>query len=147
MITNTCAFDVPTQNTRVQYYAHTHVHVCNMYIYTKHTHTHTHTQSDPQLQPVNLLESRNILPPAPITPPKIVLPGGLGAFNPNPDVMCSTINAIPATGSLLGKLKLPLAIHIHPYRDLNTHVCTVHVHVYMCIVFVNVHDIQVYSIC
>ena len=33
-------------------------------------------------------------------------------------VMCSTINAVPETQSLLGKLKLPLGIHIHPYQSL-----------------------------
>ena len=36
--------------------------------------------------------------------------------------MCSTINAVPETQSLLGKLKLPLGIHIHPYQSLSIQV-------------------------
>ena len=38
-------------------------------------------------------------------------------------VMCSTINAVPETQSLLSKLKLPLGIHIHPYQTLTIQVC------------------------
>ena len=39
-------------------------------------------------------------------------------------VMCSTINAVPETQSLLSKLKLPLGIHIHPYQSLTMQVCS-----------------------
>ena len=103
------------------YMQHTHTHA-HTHTHTRaHTHTRTrthHTQLDPALRPVNLLESRNILPPTPITPPKIVLPAGLGGTNPKPEVMCCTMNALPTTSSLLGKLKLPLAIHIHPFKDV-----------------------------
>ena len=79
---------------------------------------HVLLQVDPELKPVNMMESRNIMPSTPLKPPKIVLPGGLGVFNPKPEVMCSTMNAVPTTSSLLSKMKLPLAIHIHPYKDI-----------------------------
>lgn len=88
-----------------------------MYVYV-----YLYPQSDPELQPVNLLENRNILPSTPLTPPPIVLPGGMGSFNPPQSVFCCTMNAIPATNNILNKLKLPLAIHIHPYKEMNQHV-------------------------
>ena len=110
-------------------YVYIHVHVYLSFF----TRIYTHSQADPELKPINLMETRNVMPPTPLTPPKIVLPGGLGVFSPNPDVMCSTMNAVPTTSSLLNKMKLPLAIHIHPYKDLSmqvhVHVCG-HVHVH-----------------
>ena len=84
------------------------------------------------MKPVNIMETRLILPPTPLTPPKIVLPGGQGSFNPKPEVMCSTMNAVPATSALLSKMKLPLAIHIHPYKELNKQVCIyTYIRIYM----------------
>ena len=120
---------------------HSHVHVCTCtctctcILVILHAYIYTRSQADPELKPINLMETRNVMPPTPLTPPKIVLPGGLGVFSPNPDVMCSTMNAVPTTSSLLNKMKLPLAIHIHPYKDLSmqVHVC-VHgnLHAYIC---------------
>lgn len=71
------------------------------------------------------MEVRNVMPQTPLTPPKIILPGGLGVFNPKPEVMCSTMNAVPTTSGLLNKMKLPLAMHIHPYKDLSIQECPV----------------------
>ena len=73
---------------------------------------------DPLLQPVNLLEKRDLLPSSSLAPPDIVLPANLGQFNPSPSVFCSTMNTVPATSGLLNKLKLPFAVHIHPYKEL-----------------------------
>ena len=33
-------------------------------------------------------------------------------------VLCCTVNAVPETKSLLTKSKLPLGIHLHPFKDL-----------------------------
>ena len=74
------------------------------------------------MQPVNLLETRNILPPSEVRPPPIVLPNGMSKYAPDHRVFCCTMNAIPATSSLLSKTKLPLAIHLHPYKDMATKV-------------------------
>ncbi|XP_065891060.1 protein transport protein Sec24A-like [Dysidea avara] len=82
-------------------------------------------QIPPSLQPVNLLEVRNILPADPIQHPKVELPAGMSRFVPDPKVVCSTINAVPETQSILGKLKLPLGIHIHPFQTLTTQECPV----------------------
>ena len=82
-------------------------------------------QADPLLRPVNLLEKRDLLPSSCLTPPETVLPGNLGQFNPSPAVFCSTMNAVPATSSLLNKLKLPFAVHIHPYKEMHQSVSNV----------------------
>lgn len=82
-------------------------------------------QADPLLRPVNLLETRDLLPSSHLSPPETVLPGNLGQFNPSPAVFCSTMNAVPATSSLLNKLKLPFAVHIHPYREIPQNVSSV----------------------
>lgn len=37
-------------------------------------------------------------------------------------VLCCTLNAVPETKSLLTKSKLPLGIHIHPFRDLQVRI-------------------------
>ena len=74
------------------------------------------------------MEVRNVMPQTPLTPPKIILPGGLGVFNPKPEVMCSTMNAVPTTSGLLNKMKLPLAMHIHPYKDLSIQVTALHLY-------------------
>lgn len=33
-------------------------------------------------------------------------------------VLCCTLNAVPETKNLLTKSKLPLGIHLHPFKDL-----------------------------
>ena len=76
----------------------------------------------PELQPVNIVETRSIMPSEPIRQPRITLPGGLQVYGAHPSVFCSTMNTVPATGSLLNKIKLPFAIHIHPYKDMNKQV-------------------------
>ena len=75
-------------------------------------------QADPQLQPVNLLEMRSIFPESPLQSPEVLLPGSASRFCPKQDVFSSTLSAVPATSSLLNKLKLPFAIHIHPYKEM-----------------------------
>ena len=75
-------------------------------------------QSDPNLRPVNVMECRNVLPTTPIVPPPAVLPANMSRFNPNHKVFCCTMNAVPATSGVLSKLKLPFAVHIHPYKDM-----------------------------
>lgn len=80
---------------------------------------------DPELQPINLLENRNILPATPLKHPEATLPGNLGRYNSKPSVFCCTMNAIPSSSGLLGKLKLPLAVHIHPYREMGPKECPV----------------------
>ena len=66
---------------------------------------------------MNLLESRNILPATPLSYSTPLLPGHLRDHCPDPAVYCSTMSTVPATSSLLNKLKLPFAIHIHPFKD------------------------------
>lgn len=68
------------------------------------------------------METRSIMPSEPIKQPRITLPGGLQLYGAHPSVFCSTMNTVPATGSLLNKIKLPFAIHIHPYKDMNKQV-------------------------
>ena len=65
------------------------------------------------------MEVRNILPAQPLEHPRAILPGGLHDFNPDPSVLCSTMNAVPATSGMLNKMKLPFAIHVHPFKDLD----------------------------
>ncbi|XP_064387627.1 protein transport protein Sec24A-like isoform X2 [Halichondria panicea] len=81
--------------------------------------------NDPNLQPVNIIETRDILPATPITAPPTVLPGNLSRYIPKENVFCSTMSAVPATSSMLNKLKLPLAIHIHPFKDMPNNECPV----------------------
>ena len=109
--------------------ASTFTHVCvdlqictYMLKCTTHHTAHTGSQVDPNLQPVNLMESRNIIPSSPIVPPPVALPNNLSKFAPNHKVFCSTMNAVPATNGLLNKLKLPFAIHIHPFKDMTHNV-------------------------
>ena len=82
----------------------------------------------PELQPVNLLENRNILPTQPLEHPLPSLPGHLVSRGPDPGVFCCSMNSIPATSSLLNKMKLPLAIHIHPFKDSKAKV----IYMYTC---------------
>lgn len=83
-----------------------------------HVTLHTPDQSDPNLQPISLMETRNIIPQSPIVPPSVALPNNLARFTPDHKVFCCTMNTVPATNSLLNKLKLPFAIHIHPFKDM-----------------------------
>lgn len=75
-------------------------------------------QQSSACQPINLLEQRHVLPQTPIEQPSPNLPGDLRKRNCDPSVLCCTINAVPETKSLLTKSKLPLGIHLHPFKDL-----------------------------
>ncbi|KAJ7081681.1 protein transporter SEC24 [Mycena crocata] len=77
-----------------------------------------------QLNTINMLTS----PPDPrdlhIPPPEIRLPPG-SCISPAPTATADpsyqrlTLNAVPTTSSLLGKVKIPLALVITPYRTLD----------------------------
>ena len=69
-----------------------------------------------ELRPVNLLETRNILPAEPLEHPSIKLSSAYSHCQPNPSIICSTLNTVPATHNLLSKVKLPLGIHVHPFK-------------------------------
>jgi protein transport protein SEC24 len=79
----------------------------------------------PELQPVKILENRNIIPSRPIPYPLPPLPSHLSNVGPDPLVFCSTMNSVPATSGLLNKMKLPFAIHIHPFKDSKAKECPV----------------------
>uniref|UniRef100_A0A1X7SVB3 Uncharacterized protein n=1 Tax=Amphimedon queenslandica TaxID=400682 RepID=A0A1X7SVB3_AMPQE len=79
----------------------------------------------PNIQPVNVQEVRNILPATPITVSTPLLPQHLRDLNPDPFVFCSTMSTVPATSGLLNKMKLPFAIHIHPFKDSKARECPV----------------------
>jgi protein transport protein SEC24 len=75
------------------------------------------------LQTINLITS----PPEPRDlekpPPEIRLPPNASlspspTANADPSYHRCTLNAIPTTSSLLGKVKIPLALVISPYRSL-----------------------------
>ena len=105
----------------------------------------------PELQPVNLLENRNILPTQPLEHPLPSLPGHLVSHGPDPGVFCCSMNSIPATSSLLNKMKLPLAIHIHPFKDSKAKVIymytimytymyiLIYIYMYMYTIMIHVH--------
>ena len=101
----------------VQYIACIHVHVYQSFINLFNAFFQQKQLQLPELQPVNLLENRNILPTQPLEHPLPSLPGHLVSHGPDPGVFCCSMNSIPATSSLLNKMKLPLAIHIHPFKD------------------------------
>ncbi|KAJ7927616.1 protein transporter SEC24 [Mycena leptocephala] len=77
-----------------------------------------------QLNTINMLTS----PPEPLDlhrpPPEIRLPPG-SCISPAPTAVADpsyqrlTLNAVPTTSSLLGKVKIPLALVITPYRTLD----------------------------
>ncbi|XP_046392862.1 protein transport protein Sec24A [Ischnura elegans] len=68
----------------------------------------------------DLLQTRNILPPDKVEPPKIQLHQEyLDGVNCRPDIFRCTLTKIPETNSLLQKSRLPLGILIHPFKDVN----------------------------
>lgn len=79
----------------------------------------------PDIQPVNVQEVRNILPTTPIKVSTPLLPQHIRDLNPDPSVFCSTMSTVPATSGLLNKMKLPFAIHIHPFKDSKARECPV----------------------
>ncbi|XP_071439890.1 protein transport protein Sec24A [Hetaerina americana] len=68
----------------------------------------------------DLLQTRNILPPDKVEPPKVQLHQEyLDGVNCRPDIFRCTLTKIPETNSLLQKSRLPLGILIHPFKDVN----------------------------
>uniref|UniRef100_T1J206 Sec23/Sec24 trunk domain-containing protein n=1 Tax=Strigamia maritima TaxID=126957 RepID=T1J206_STRMM len=69
---------------------------------------------------VDLLQNRNILPPFPIEPTKVVLPqSNFRNVHCNSDIFRCTVTKIPDSASLLQKSRLPFGILIHPFKDLS----------------------------
>ncbi|XP_046813506.1 protein transport protein Sec24A [Vespa crabro] len=72
------------------------------------------------MESIDLLQTRNILPPEKVEPPKVRLHQEfLDSVNCSPDIFRCTLTKIPETNSLLQKSRLPLGILIHPFKDLN----------------------------
>ena len=76
------------------------------------------------------METRNILPSQKIIHPLPKLPDHLLKCSPDPSVLCSTMNCVPASSSLLNKMKLPLAIHLHPFKDMKPKVNFLNINVF-----------------
>ncbi|XP_026037435.1 protein transport protein Sec24A isoform X2 [Astatotilapia calliptera] len=76
------------------------------------------------LRVVNLLQERNLLPPAPVPAPTPCLTQDLQKLNCSPEVFRSTLTSIPQTQSLLNKAKMPLGLLLHPFKDLSLPVVT-----------------------
>ncbi|XP_017348103.1 protein transport protein Sec24B isoform X5 [Ictalurus punctatus] len=70
------------------------------------------------LRPVNLLQERNMLPPAHLVPLEPKLSSDLRKVNCSPDTFCCTLTNIPQTQAMLNKARLPLGLLLHPFRDL-----------------------------
>lgn len=77
------------------------------------------SQTPEALRVLNLLQERNLLPPAPVLAPTPCLPQDLQKLNCSPEVFRSTLTSIPQTQSLLNKAKLPLGLLLHPFKDLS----------------------------
>ncbi|KAJ0002719.1 hypothetical protein NQD34_007868 [Periophthalmus magnuspinnatus] len=70
------------------------------------------------LQPINLLQERNLLPPRPLGAPEPNLSQELKKVNCSPETFRCTLTSIPQTQALLNKARLPLGLLLHPFRDL-----------------------------
>ncbi|XP_072291979.1 protein transport protein Sec24B [Eucyclogobius newberryi] len=70
------------------------------------------------LQPINLLQERNLLPPWPLGAPEPNLSPELKTVNCSPETFRCTLSSIPQTQALLNKARLPLGLLLHPFRDL-----------------------------
>uniref|UniRef100_A0A8D0GZG4 SEC24 homolog A, COPII coat complex component n=1 Tax=Sphenodon punctatus TaxID=8508 RepID=A0A8D0GZG4_SPHPU len=71
------------------------------------------------LRTINLLQERNILPPAPLQAPVPNLHEDIQKLNCNPELFRCTLTNIPQTQALLNKAKLPLGLLLHPFKDLS----------------------------
>ncbi|XP_065567531.1 protein transport protein Sec24A-like [Artemia franciscana] len=68
---------------------------------------------------IDLLTTRDVLPPEGVTLPAINLQKEhLNQLNCSSDIMRCTLRKIPETQSILEKARLPLGILIHPFKDL-----------------------------
>ncbi|XP_075065860.1 protein transport protein Sec24A [Mixophyes fleayi] len=72
-----------------------------------------------ELRAVNLLQERNILPPAPLKAPTPCLQEDIQKLNCSPELFRCTLTNIPQTQALLNKAKLPLGLLLHPFKDLS----------------------------
>nr|XP_018670361.1 protein transport protein Sec24A isoform X1 [Ciona intestinalis] len=79
-------------------------------------------------RPINLMQEKRLLPPHKHveTPLRFETTADQGMLVPpnrkncNPSVFCSTLKAVPHTQNLLGKVKLPFGLIIHPFKDLSS---------------------------
>ncbi len=71
---------------------------------------------------VNLLQERELIPQDGIEVPRPHFGNEYRdqAANCSPEVMRITLNAMPNSSNLLNKARLPLGLHLHPFRDLST---------------------------
>ncbi|XP_065844690.1 protein transport protein Sec24A-like [Oscarella lobularis] len=67
------------------------------------------------MESFDLLQKRRVVPPY---LPKMDNPDCGEKQNVDPELLCCTLNAFPETQSLLDKSRLPLGIHVHPFKDL-----------------------------
>lgn len=67
----------------------------------------------------NLMQERQLISPEGIETPIPALPHDWKQVNCSPEIFRSTLNAVPATSSLLQKARLPLGVLIHPFKDLS----------------------------
>jgi len=75
---------------------------------------------------INLMEHRSIFPTTERLTCLPPLPPDLITKNKYPEHFCSTLNVVPATSGLLGKLKVPFGLIIQPFKDLEGEVPVVH---------------------
>nr|XP_033783178.1 protein transport protein Sec24A [Geotrypetes seraphini] len=71
------------------------------------------------LRQINLLQDRNVLPPAPLKTPVPNLHEDIQKLNCSPELFRCTLTNIPQTQALLNKAKLPLGLLLHPFKDLS----------------------------
>eukprot|EP00047_Mylnosiga_fluctuans_P023593 m.142096 g.142096 ORF g.142096 m.142096 type:complete len:1257 (-) comp9640_c0_seq5:1530-5300(-) len=70
------------------------------------------TQAPP---PFNIMAAKNVMPAAPLRPPRPNLPDTLRRRNCNPKFLRCTLNAIPESPALLSKSRLPFGLHVYPF--------------------------------
>ncbi|KAG1688206.1 Protein transport protein Sec24B [Nymphon striatum] len=66
----------------------------------------------------NIMQNKNVLPETALPVPRPAIPEHQS--NCSPDIMRCTLNSIPESQSLLQKVRLPLGILIHPFRDISS---------------------------
>eukprot|EP00112_Aurelia_sp_Birch-Aquarium-sp1_P005276 Seg1598.10 transcript_id=Seg1598.10/GoldUCD/mRNA.D3Y31 product="Protein transport protein Sec24B" protein_id=Seg1598.10/GoldUCD/D3Y31 len=76
------------------------------------------TVEQANVQPIDLLERRVIVPPVPIKPPVAPVNEDFRKKAADPKVFRCTFNAIPESSSLLNKSRLPFGVYIQPFRDI-----------------------------
>ena len=71
---------------------------------------------------INLMEHRSIFPKEEKLTCLPPLPPDLLTHNKYPEHFCSTVNVVPSSSGLLGKLKVPFGLVIQPFKDLDEEV-------------------------